>query len=475
MPISLVRPALALVLLGGCSLGPAYHAPQLDLPASYRAAATEGGTWPAEDWWQGFASPELDALIADARANSPDIQAAVARVRQADAQLRLAGASLWPVVGVSASEQWARSAISRRVGSQLVPTGRYGESRSFSVGPTVSWEADLWGRLAAGREAAASAALATRFDERSVALSVVAAVASTWFQALALQDRVDVATRNLGDAERILAAITARAQAGTASQLDVSQQAALVAGVRARIPGLRSQLEQQVNALGVLTGRAPAAITVRPGTLATLALPSVAPGLPSELLARRPDVAAAEADLRGANANIKAARAAFFPSVTLSGRAGFENIALATLFGPGSLFASAVATAAQSIFDGGARSATLERNRGRYDELLANYRRAVIEAFTDVENALQAWRYSSEQEGLSREAVATSQRAADIARAQLLAGTIDLIAVLNAQNTLFSNLDTLAQVRLARFQALLALYKALGGGWSAAELAPPPA
>ena len=248
-----------------------------------------------------------------------------------------------------------------------------------------------------------------------------------------------------------------------------------MAGVRARIPGLRSQLEQQVNALGVLTGRAPAAITVRPGTLATLALPSVAPGLPSELLARRPDVAAAEADLRGANANIKAARAAFFPSVTLSGRAGFENIALATLFGPGSLFASAVATAAQSIFDGGARSATLERNRGRYDELLANYRRAVIEAFTDVENALQAWRYSSEQEGLSREAVATSQRAADIARAQLLAGTIDLIAVLNAQNTLFSNLDTLAQVRLARFQALLALYKALGGGWSAAELAPPPA
>ena len=471
MPHPLASPVLALVLLAGCSLGPAYVAPVAKVPAAYRAGTETGGVWPAAEWWRGFASPELNALIADARANSPDIQAAVARIRQADAQLRLAGASLWPVIGATADAQWARSSQSRRVGSQLVPTGRYSESRSYGVGPSISWEADLWGRLAAGREAAASAALATRFDERSVALSVVSAVASTWFQALALQDRVDVAARNLADAERVLAAITARAQVGTASELDVAQQGALVAGVRARIPGLRSQLEQQVNALGVLTGRAPAALTVRPGTLATLALPPVASGLPSELLARRPDVAAAEADLRSANANIRAARAAFFPSIALSGRLGFDNIALASLFGPGSLFLSAAASASQAIFDGGSRSATLERNRGRYDELLANYRRVVIEAFTDVEDGVQAWRYSSEQEELTRVAVATSQRAADIARAQLLAGTIDLIAVLNAQTTLFTNLDTLAQVRLARFQALLSLYKALGGGWSAAELA----
>ena len=467
---SFVSPALA-VLLGGCALGPAYQAPQTEVPAAYRAAVPEPGVgWPAEAWWRGFESPELDALIADARANSPDIQAATARIRQADAQLRLTGASLWPTVGLSADAQWARTSQSRRVGTQLVPTGRYVESRSYGVGPSISWEVDLWGRLAAGRESAASAAQATRFDERSVALSVVAAVAGTWFQALALQDRVDVATRNLTDSEQVLAAVTARAQVGTASQLDVAQQGALVAGVRARIPGLRSQMEQQINALGVLTGRPPSALAVRPGTLANLALPPVSAGLPSELLARRPDVAAAEADLRSANANIRVARAAFFPSITLSGRAGFENIALATLFGPGSLFLSAVGSAAQAIFDGGARSATLEGRRARYDELLANYRRAVLEAFTDVENALQAWRYTTEQEDLTRQAVATSQRAADIARAQLLAGTIDLIAVLTGQTTLFNNLDILAQVRLARFQALLALYKALGGGWSAAEL-----
>lgn len=463
------------MVLGGCSLGPAFEAPQAEVPAAYRAGGPAAALWPSGTWWRGFGSAELDGLIADARANSPDIQAAVARVRQAEASLRLAGASLWPAVGLSADAQWARSSVSRRVGSQAVPTGRYVESRSYGLGPSVTWEVDLWGRLAAGREAAAAAAQATALDARSVALSVVSAVASTWFQALALQDRLDVAERNLGDAERVLAAVTARAEVGTASQLDVAQQAALVASLRARVPGLRSQLEQQINALGVLTGRAPAAIAVRPGTLSALRLPPVAPGLPSELLARRPDIAAAEADLRGANANIRAARAAFLPNVTLSTRAGFENIALAALFGPGSFFASAVASATQAIFDGGARSATLERNRARYDELLAEYRRVVIQAFTDVEDGVQAFRFASEQEELTRLAVATSQRAADIARAQLLAGTIDIVATLNAQTTLFNNLDALAQVRLARFQALLSLYKALGGGWSADEVAVPPA
>lgn len=468
MPYPLLFAAL---LLAGCSLGPEYRAPGDAVPVAWRAtAATAGQAWPAAEWWRGFGSVELDALIADAQGGNFDIQAALARVRQADAQVRLAGAALLPNVGLGADAQWSRNALSRRSGSQAIPTGTYSESRSYGIGPSASWELDLWGGLAAERDGARASALATRFDQRSVALSVVTAVASTWFQALALQDRVDVARRNLTDAEAILRAVAARAEAGTASQLDVSQQSALVAGVRAQIPGLQNQLEQQVNALGILTGRPPSAITVRPGTLAALRLPPIAPGLPSELLARRPDVATAEAQLIAANADIRVARANFFPSVSLSTNLGFQNVALATLFGPGSLFLSAAASASQAVFDGGARSARFEASRARYDELLAGYRRTVVQAFTDVENAAQAWRFTTEQEALVREAVATSQRAADIARAQLLAGTIDLITVLQAQNTLFNNLDTLAQVRLARFQALLSMYKALGGGWAEAEL-----
>ncbi len=476
MPHRLSRTTLTLglaLLAGGCTLGPKYAKPETAVPGTWRATPeTQGAIWPDAEWWRGFNSPDLDDLIAQARANSPDIQAALARIRQADANVRLAGSALMPQVGVGADAAWLRSATNRRIGSQSRPTGTYVESRNYSITAPVSWEVDVWGRLAAGRDAAQAAAQASRFDQQGVALTVVTSVASTWFQALSLQDRIDLARRNLSDAETILRAVNARAEVGTASQLDVSQQAALVATIRARIPGLQSQLEQQVNALAVLTGRPPASITVRPGTLNALSLPPVAPGLPAEVLTRRPDVAAAEADLVAANANIRAARAAFFPNVELSGRAGFQNISLGMLFGPGGFLASALASATQTIFDGGARSATLERTRGQQDELVAIYARTVLEAFTDVEDGLQAWRYSTEQEELSRQAVATSQRAADIARAQLLAGTIDQVAVLQAQTTLFTNLDALAQVRLSHFLALLSLYKALGGGWSEADLAP---
>ncbi len=343
------------------------------------------------------------------------------------------------------------------------PTGTY-QYRTYSLIPTVSYEIDLWGRLRATKEAALATALADRFDQQTVALTAVTSVATTWFQALALQDRLDVAQRNLHDAEEILHAIQARLEAGTASQLDVEQQAALAAGIRATIPDLRSQMEQQINGLGILTGQPPEAITARPGTLNTLSLPDVAPGLPSDLLARRPDVAYAEASLASARANIAAARAAMFPKVELTATGGWQAFTLGTLFGPGSLFAQAAIGATQTIFDNGALQAAVDQSRGRADELLADYRKSIVQAFTDVENALTAYRYATEQETLQRDAVATAQRAADIARAQLLAGVSDIVTALQAQTTLFTDLDTLAQVRLARFTALVNLYKALGGG-----------
>jgi NodT family efflux transporter outer membrane factor (OMF) lipoprotein len=457
--------------LAGCSLGPAYKAPVLEIPAAYRATAVSAAAaWPSETWWQGFRSPELDQLIDAARVHNFDIQAAIARVRQADAQARIAGSPLLPTVSASSDASWSRQALQSRIGGG---PGRTTESRSYSIGPSISYEVDLWGRLRATRESAVASALASRFDQQVVALTVVTSVASTWFQALALQDRLAVAARNIHDGETILAAIRARKTAGTASDLDIAQQETLVAGLRAGVPALQSQLEQQLNALGILVGRPPSAVTVRPGTMATLALPPVAPGLPSALLARRPDVAEAEAQLRAANADIRAARANFFPQIQLSGALGWQNIALSTLFGPGSLFLNAAAGATQSIFNNGLTSAQVEQARGRYDELLADYRKAVVQAFTDVENAVQAYKYATQQETLQQRAVDTAQRAADIARAQLLAGTVDLVTALQAQTSLFSDLDGLAQVRLARFQALLSLYKALGGGWSASDVAMP--
>jgi NodT family efflux transporter outer membrane factor (OMF) lipoprotein len=315
-------------------------------------------------------------------------------------------------------------------------------------------------------QAAKASAVFSRFDQQVVALTVVTNVANAWFTALALADRLAVAQRNLADAEQTLAVIRGRLDAGTASALDVAQQESLVAQERAVIPGLRSQLEQELIGLGILIGRPPEAVIVRPGSLDALALPPVAPGLPSALLQRRPDVAEAEAQLVAANFDIKLARAAFFPTIQLTGSYGFANAALNTLFTPGGTAIALAAGFTQPLFDAGVLRGQLEQNKGRYDELLADYRKAVVQSFTDVENGLTAWRFATEQESLQRQAVATAQRAADIARAQMQAGTVDVTTVLTAETTLFSAEDTLYQVRLARFQALLNLYKALGGGWT---------
>ena len=419
----------------------------------------------------------MNALISRARSDNFDIIAAAARIRQADAALVSAGAPLLPAVSATGQQQWNRSSVghssSATGASGSALANRYIEYRTYSLTPSISYEVDLWGRLRATRDAALQTALANRFDQQTVALTALTSVATTWFQALAYQDRLDVAQRNLHDSEEILRAIQARTAAGTASQLDVEQQAALVAGIRATIPGLRSQMEQQLNGLGILTGQPPEAITVRPGTLNALSLPEVAPGLPSELLARRPDVAYAEASLASARANVAAAHAALFPKVELTASGGWQAFTLGGLFGPGSLFAQAAVGATQTIFDNGALQANVDQSRGRADELLADYRKAIVQAFTDVENALVAYRFATEQETLQRDAVATAQRAADIARAQLIAGISDIVTALQAQTTLFTDLDTLAQVRSARFSALVSLYKALGGGWSRGDTAPP--
>ncbi len=466
----LCRGVLPLVLLlGGCDLGPDYQRPEVEMPVAFRATqATATEAWPSEAWWRGFNSPELDALIEAARAQNFDIAAAIARIRQADAAVRIAGAPLLPDATTTASASW------QQVGATRGFTGisRGGSTTSavdihnYSLGPlNVAYEVDFWGKNRAAMQSAVASAMFSRFDQQVVALTTVTNVANTWFTALDLADRLVVAQRNLADAEQTLAVIRGRLDAGTASALDVAQQESLVAGERAVIPNLRNQMEQQLIGLGILTGRPPEAITVRPGSLDTLSLPPVSPGLPSALLQRRPDVAEAEAQLVAADFDIKTARAAFFPSIQLTGSYGFSNAALNTLFTPGGTLISLAAGLTQPLFDGGALRGKLEETKGRYDELLADYRKSVVQAFTDVENALTAWRFTTEQEALQRQAVATAQRAATIARAQMQAGTVDVTTVLQAETTLFNAQDTLAQVRLARFQALLDLYKALGGGW----------
>jgi multidrug efflux system outer membrane protein len=454
--------------LAGCSLGPAYERPALDVPPEFRASAsTAAAAWPAPEWWRNFRSPELDGLIDRARAYNNDLVAAAARVIQADAQVRVSGAPLLPSLNGTGNYDYQRSGTgsSRSSSSLRSGGGRYFDSRTYSVGLSASYDFDFWGKNRAALEAAQASALANRFDQETVALTVVTSVATTYFQMLAAQDRLRVAQRNLGDSQRILGAYRARLGAGTANALDVSQQEALVAGILANIPNLQNSIQQQRIALGILVGTPPERVNPAGGSLDDLPLPEVAPGLPSELLLRRPDVAYAESLLVGQNASIRAARAAFFPDVTLTASGGLTSAALSMLTGPGTLVAQLAAGLTQPIFDNGLRRGQLEVAKGRYLELAANYGKAILQSFTDVEQSLTALHYATEQEALEREAVRVAQRSSSIANAQLQAGTIDIITSLNTQSTLFNDLDLLTQIRLARFQALINLYKALGGGF----------
>ncbi len=455
--------------LTGCGHGSDQVETNLDIPVAYRASATAANAmWPAEDWWTGFGSPQLNSLIDQARKGNFDIAAAVARVRQADALVRIAGSALLPALNGTSSATWQHLGLG--AGSNL-QRGRTGgsnasvDTRSYAFGLSAAYELDFWGHNLSRRESAVSTAMFSRFDQRTVALTVVTNVANTWFLALALADRLAVGKRNVEDSEKVLAVIRGRMQAGTANALDVANQETLVSQLRTSIPDFEKQLEQALISLGILLGQPPERIVARPGTLTVLNLPVVSPGIPSALLARRPDVAAAEAQLIASGFDVTTARTAFYPTINLTGSAGFQAAALNALIGPGGFLANLAAGLTAPIFDGGALRGALEQARGRQAELLADYRKVVVQAFSDVDSALTAWRYTSEQERLQRVAVEAARRAAMVAREQVRAGTADITSVLTAEVALFNNEDTLVQVRLSRAQSLLSLYKALGGGW----------
>ena len=337
---------------------------------------------------------------------------------------------------------------------------------------------DFWGKNRATLYAAEESATASRYNREVVTLTTLVTVANTYFQVLAAQDQLRVARRNLAAAERILTLIKQQFTGGTASQLDVSQQEALVATERAAIPPLEVTLRQNIAALALLVARAPANFNVSGGTLTAIAVPRVTPGLPSELLYQRPDIRQAEAQLASSNFSVESARAAFFPQIQLTATTGVQSAALASLFGPGAWYYTLAAGLTQPLFDGFLLESQLKQAKGVQLQNLQAYRKAVLSAFADVEKALVALSQTTWQERLQVEAVANSQKAFDVSETQLRAGTVNLITVLQTQQTLLTNENTLAQVRLTKLLAASSLFQALGGGWTpdrklAAEQAQP--
>jgi multidrug efflux system outer membrane protein len=446
----------------GCMLTKDLPDPALDIPQAYQAGRlTDPDAPPTLDWWRGFRSAELTDLMEEAQKVNLDIAAATARFVEADAQARMAGAPLLPSLSTGGQETYSRTSGSSASG--LTNGGR--EVVNYSASLSASYELDFWGKNRDALQAAEETTVANRFDRDVVALTTLTSVATAYFQVLASQDRLRTAQRNIASASRILDAIKQRFKAGTGTDLDVAQQEAVLANQRAAVPPLRQALALNINALATLVSRPPESVHITGGSMDQISSPRVTPGLPSELLTQRPDIRRQEAQLASATANVGSARAQFFPSIQLTGQGGYQSSSLVSLFQPHAAFFSLVGGLTQPIFDGGVILGNFELTKAKQDELLQTYRKTVVSAFADVDNALVSIRQTTEKLRLQREVLAASRRAFQLSEQQLRAGTADIVTVLNTQLTLFQAEDVLWQAQLARLLAIVSLYQALGGGW----------
>jgi NodT family efflux transporter outer membrane factor (OMF) lipoprotein len=449
-------------ILEGCVLSQDIPDPALDIPGRYNAAANTGSVAPPTlDWWCGFGSHQLTQLMEEAQRANLDIAAAVARFKQADALARQAGAALLPSLSTSGQETYLRTSGSSASGLSI--GGR--EVVNYQASLAASYQLDFFGQNRDALKAAEETAVADRFDRDVIALTTLTSVANAYFQVLASQDRLRTAARNIESAARVLDAIKERQKAGTGTDLDVAQQESVLANQKAAVPPLRQTLDQNLNALAVLVSRPPESIKVAGGSIEQIKTPRVTPGLPSDILTQRPDIRRQEAQLASATANVGSARAQFFPSIQLTSQGGYQSSALISLFQPHAAFFNLAGSLTQPIFDGGRILGNFENAKWKQDELLQTYRKTVIQSFSDVDNALYSIKQTTLKLDLQRLVLTSSRRAFQLSEQQLRAGTADIVTVLNTQLTLFQAEDAYWQAQLARLQAIISLYQALGGGW----------
>ena len=450
------------VLLSGCAGGAAVQPPR-DVPTAFQYGSLRAGSWPAQDWYRGFGSQELNGFVELAVSNNGDLAAARERVQQADARARQAGAALLPSVDGNANANFLAGHSPQGSGHEL----------DWSAMLSASYEVDFWGKNRATAHAAALQAAASRAERDTVALTMLGGVADEYFQVLALRERITIAQSNRDNAQKVLEVVQARFDAGVASPVELAAQKAALDTAQIALSDLQQSEVEARAALALLLGRMPENFEIAGRSLDPLTEPAVAAGLPVELLTRRPDVVMAEANLRAANANLAAARAAMLPSLTLTAGAGVQNPALPatvlTIAGAGPSLALA-ADLTQPIFNHGRLRAQRDESAARERELLAAYRSAVIAALVDVEKALSALQHLDDERDFESGSLAESERAFEGARLRYEKGSGDFLTLLESQRALFAARDQFTQYRLARLQGLIALCKALGGGWGSAAV-----
>ncbi|MFN3314583.1 MAG: efflux transporter outer membrane subunit [Hyphomonas sp.] len=448
---ALILSSSVLVLAGCASFGPPpaqtlATGADMSLPDQFDYARTvDGLRAPEAAWWAGFESAGLDALVADALGANQSLAQGVSNVDASRAALRVAGASFLP----QASAGLSGGSDTNAGLDDLSATGRL----------SASYQLDLFGANAASREAALASLDAAIFQQRALELTVQSDVASTWFGLLSSREQLDVARRNLEISEHVFQIVEVRYEAGAISGFDVSAQSAQLANARARIPQLEAQITGLETALAILLGEAPQGFAAPQMDLLAIALPEADPGLPADLLLRRPDLLQAEANLRGADANIAAARAAFMPGIDLG--AGLSSL----LTGGGNLVGSLSASVAAPIFSGGRLEGQLDAAEARRMGQLAGYRQAVLNALRDVDVSLSTIAATAAREQqllIARDAAGEALAAAEL---RYRSGAGDLTSLLTAQQTYFDASNNYVLGRLDRLTAAINLYVALGGGY----------
>ncbi|MFB0700911.1 efflux transporter outer membrane subunit [Pseudomonas protegens] len=453
----------ASVLLTACSSPAPRPESGLQAPASWHSPASQGDRQQDLRWWTRFGSPELDQLIAEARAGSHDLAAAMARVRQAQASAIVAGAPLLPSVNGTFNAS-RRKQLRGNNSSQLDSSSNSTVTNSFDAGLSATYEVDFWGGRRAAYDSALLGVQASEFDQATVELTLLSGVANSYAQVLSLREQSRIAELNLANAQNVLQLVQTRYDSGSATALELAQQKSLVAAQQRQVPLVQQQAEEAQITLATLLGRPVQSLKLSDQPFAQLSWPTIDAGVPSELLTRRPDIAGAEARLAAAQADVKVARAAMLPTLTLTANLGTGSDKLGeVLRNPFYNLASGLVA---PIFNNGRLGAERDRATARQQELLETYRGAIINGFADVEKALNSIRGLDQQRQWQSEELNQAQRAFEIAQSRYQAGAEDLLTVLETQRTLYTAQDQNVQLRLSRLQSSIALYKALGGGWS---------
>ena len=458
-----VAPALLLVL-GGCAAGPDYERPELEVPENYIQPVQQGESFANTPWWELFEDPQLQELIRIALEENQDLGIAAARVEEFRAVLGVTRADQFPTVDITASG--AQTEGSDNVFPGSVPGFGNDKVENYRLSADVFWELDLFGRLRRSTEAARAQLLATEEAQRSITISLVASVASSYMLLRDLDAQLEIARRTESTRTDSLGIIQARFDKGTVPKLDVNQAEIELAVAQAAVAVAERAVTQTENALAVLLGRNPGAIPRGLALEQQTLPPGIPSGLPSELLQRRPDVLASEAELAAQTARIGVAQAARWPSLSLTGALGFESDDLSTLTDSGSDFWSAGLGIVQPLFNAGRNRSRVEAEEARTEQALLAYEQTVQRAFREVEDALVAVRtYRAEHEARKRQ-VAAARSAATLSRARYDGGVTSYLEVLDTERSLFNAELTESQTLRLYINAIIELYKALGGGWN---------